>query len=56
MRNGYQKNFLGDQFKKACLELDGAIHRGKDAISTQHTKNDFTGRNIRGFAKQYLRY
>lgn len=32
------KNYLGDDFAKGCLSIDGAVYRGKDVISTNMVK------------------
>lgn len=49
---------LGDKFDRACLRIDGSIHRGKDIItanpdkkSTTTDKNKYYGMDIMSFAK-----
>ena len=32
------KSYLGDDFDRGCLSIDGAVSRGKDVISTSQTK------------------
>jgi DNA polymerase III delta prime subunit len=50
------KTHLGDKYNRACLRIDGSIHRGKDIITTNPEKktaekSGYSGMDIMSFAK-----
>lgn len=59
------KQYLGEHFKKACLEIDGAFYRGKDVISsgrgtvntnsTTNKSSRMPGPNVLEFATTQMR-
>lgn len=54
------KGYLGSEFTRGCLPIDGAIHRGKDVIACNNSKkstdkNTLSTESVLGFTQRIVR-
>lgn len=54
------RGYLGEDYSRGCLPIDGAIHRGKDVIACNNSKktsdkNTLSTESVLGFAQRIIR-